>query len=129
MNSKTCHLENVTNCDIFFHLLFRKQPKMSSLYPSLEDMQVHKMVQAQESALMQQMQSSQSTILPPYTQNPYPQMNVMPSAPSMDSQSQKDTQGVLYPGLGDFMGLELSEQVIALNMPEYLSSSNSSVGN
>lgn len=27
----------------------------------------------------------------------------------------------MYPGLGDFMGLELSEDVIRLNMPEYLS--------
>lgn len=97
---------------------------MSSLYPSLEDMQVHKIVQAQENAMMQQMQSPN---LPAYTQNPYPQLNAMPSAPAMGSHG--NIQAVLYPGLGDFMGLELTEEIIALNMPEYLNNGNSSVSN
>lgn len=33
----------------------------------------------------------------------------IPSAPS----------GMLYPSLGDYMGLELNEETIAQNMPEY----------
>lgn len=98
--------------------------KMSSLYPSLEDMQVHKMVIAQENALMQQIQQVQAANIPSYTQNPYPQLNSYPSAPPSASESAR--QGELYPGLGDFMGLELTEQVIALNMPEYLNTNNSS---
>lgn len=95
---------------------------MSSLYPSLEDMQVHRMAQAQENVIMQQMQSIS---LPAYTQNPYAQLSGIPSAPVLDSQP--SNQRELYPGLGDFMGLELSEHVIALNMPEYLNNSSSLV--
>lgn len=43
---------------------------------------------------------------------PYPVVN--PAAP-------------LYPGLGDYMGLELSEDVIRANMPEYLASTQVAV--
>lgn len=86
-----------------------------SLYPSLEDMQVHKMVQAQENAFVEQY-NTQAVNLPAYTQNPYPQLNqaATPSAPAKNPLATD-----LYPGLGDFMGLELSDTIIALNMPEY----------
>ncbi|XP_045518871.1 syntenin-1-like [Pieris brassicae] len=68
-----------------------------SLYPSLEDMKVDNMIRAQ---LSQQQNGPPS--FPPY------QQNTSPSAPHH-----------VYPALGDYMGLELSQDVIARNMPEY----------
>lgn len=72
-----------------------------SLYPSLEDMKVDKMVRAQ----MAQYEAS-----PPAYQ---PMHHALPSpghgAPNAH----------VYPALGEYMGLELSQDVIALNMPEY----------
>ncbi|CAH0555025.1 unnamed protein product [Brassicogethes aeneus] len=68
-----------------------------SLYPSLEDMKVDKMARA-EYALINQQQQQYSA--PPASA----------SAPMM------------YPSLGNYMGLELSDNVIALNMPEYTQS-------
>lgn len=64
-----------------------------SLYPSLEDMKVDTMVRAQMSHPHQ---------APPSLSRP------APSAPAH-----------VYPALGDYMGLELSSDVIAMNMPEY----------
>lgn len=96
---------------------------MSSLYPSLEDMQVHKMVQAQQNAFVNQMAPQ----APSYAQQPiyaqpnapsaYPQLGSTPSA-----HAYKPTASApeLYPGLSDFMGLELNSDMIALNMPEYM---------
>lgn len=79
-----------------------------SLYPSLEDMQVHKIVQAQQNAFAQQ-----STMMAPPP----------PSAPSefVYPQLKQDSSSAspLYPGLSDFMGLELTPEMIAINMPEY----------
>lgn len=70
-----------------------------SLYPSLEDMKVDNMVRAQ----MAQYQAS-----PPA----YQQQALTPSGPS-------PSDAHVYPSLGHYMGLELSQDVIALNMPEY----------
>lgn len=99
---------------------------MSSLYPSLEDMQVHKMMEAQENAVQANFQQ------PQYAQNAYPQLygglsqsdNNMPTLSPPSSSS-------LYP----FMGLELTEEMIVLNMPEYargnqiaVASTNTSAG-
>lgn len=69
-----------------------------ALYPSLEDMKVDHMVQAQVSHLQasQQQQSYQSALMPG-----------------------GNAMGVMYPALSDYMGLELSQEMIALNMPEY----------
>ncbi|XP_025993031.2 syntenin-1 [Solenopsis invicta] len=78
-----------------------KQFKMS-LYPTLEDMKVDQMMKAQIQAESQYVDSepieSTAPSAPAY----------VPSAPSM-----------LYPSLGDYMGLELNEETIAQNMPEY----------
>lgn len=75
-----------------------------SLYPSLEDMKVDKMVRAQ----MAQNQAP-SGYPPAYHQPGYPQITApTPSVPT-----------AMYPALGEYMGLELSHDVIALNMPEY----------
>lgn len=89
---------------------------MSSIYPSLEDMQVHKMVQAQHDAFDNHIATQQAT----YPSAGYPSM---PSAPKI---SENDALTV-YPGLADFMGLELSSATIALNMPEYMRNENSIV--
>lgn len=84
-----------------------------SLYPSLEDMQMHKMVQAQQSALNSSVQQQ------PYApQSGYPQLLSSPTAPYDTAQTASAPE--LYPGLSNFMGLELSSDVIALNMPEYM---------
>lgn len=87
-----------------------------SLYPTLEDMQVDKMMQAQQQAAynIQQQQSA----LPAYTQNPYPVMGNAATSPTSPHSA------IMYPDLGDFMGLELSQQVIAANMPEYIRNAN-----
>lgn len=77
-----------------------------SLYPSLEDMQVDKLVRAQQSAMAQQ-----THVIPDFTTNPYPEMGMSTSM----SASQ-----IVYPDLFNFMGMELSRDVIAANMPEYL---------
>lgn len=70
-----------------------------SLYPSLEDMKVDGMIRAQ---------IAQSQATQPYQQN-------YPPVASATSGGRH-----VYPALGDYMGLELSSDVIALNMPEYL---------
>lgn len=84
-----------------------------SLYPSLEDMKVDQIGRAQAQAFsamqQQQHQFSQVASAPAYTMNPYPEMNPQPaSAPTA------------YPDLFDYMGMELSHDMIAANMPEYL---------
>lgn len=71
------------------------KPKMS-LYPSLEDMKVDNMVRVQ---MAQQVSPSYNT----------PPLTAAPTAPP----------ALMYPALGEYMGLELSQEVIALNMPEY----------
>lgn len=78
-----------------------------SLYPSLEDMQVDKLVRAQQSAMAQQ-----SHIIPDFTTNPYPEMGIQVMSTSSSQ--------IMYPDLFNFMGMELSHDVIAANMPEYL---------
>jgi len=87
-----------------------------SLYPSLEDMQVDHMIRVpttpgqpvQLPAVPYQPPSShiQNNTTAPYPNNaelPYPNA---PTSP--------------YPSLNEFMGMELSEREIALNMPEYM---------
>ncbi|XP_046468330.1 syntenin-1 [Neodiprion pinetum] len=76
-----------------------------SLYPSLEDMKVDRMIKAQLLADQHYIPHP-----PQVPQNPLPQVASCPSAPE---------HHILYPALGDYMGLELSEDVIAANMPEY----------
>lgn len=84
-----------------------------SLYPSLEDMQVSKMMVAQQNTFNQQQQQQHQlpSAIPAFTQNPYPEMNAA-SAPSANA--------IMYPDLGDYMGLELSQQMLAANMPEFV---------
>lgn len=85
-----------------------------SLYPSLEDMKVDQTIRAQKQAF--DAISQQQQLL---NQHAYPNLTVpgVPSAPPMGS---SPLQSPVYPELADYMGLELSETVIAANMPEYL---------
>lgn len=89
---------------------------MSSLYPSLEDMQVHKVLVAQENAAMSHAAGGHGV------HNSHGGYAQLPSAPACDSEETTNGSAPLYPGLGDFMGLELTRDVIALNMPEYVQS-------
>ncbi|KZC10482.1 Syntenin-1 [Dufourea novaeangliae] len=72
-----------------------------SLYPTLEDMKVDHMMKAQLQVESQ------------YNVFPVLQEQNVPSAPPYNPST------ILYPQLGDYMGLELTEEVIAQNMPEY----------
>lgn len=73
-----------------------------SMYPSLEDMKVDQMLQAQNSAPP-----------PPQSSLPYP---INPPSGGVGAASAS------YPGLAEYMGMELSEDIIRVNMPEYLPS-------
>lgn len=59
-----------------------------------------------------------------YVAPPQPAVeSAIPSAPAYISSS----SGTLYPSLGDYMGLELNEDTIAQNMPEYALATRSAV--
>ncbi|XP_071640221.1 syntenin-1 [Temnothorax longispinosus] len=75
-----------------------------SLYPTLEDMKVDHMMKAQIQA--------ESQYVAPI---PIQADLTAPSAPTYIPSA----PGMLYPSLGDYMGLELNEETIAQNMPEY----------
>merc|ERR1719334_3027425 len=75
-----------------------------SLYPSLEDMKVDQMAKVQERVSAEAMAA---VGVPPDTA---PANQMMQAAHPMSA----------YPALGDYMGLEFSDEVLALNMPEYL---------
>jgi len=92
------------------------------MYPSLEDMKVDQMIQAQNSMPAN---ASSSTSLPyplhptasvPFlpAPPPYPAITDTGSAPPPPSPT-----GHAYPGLAEYMGMELSEALIRDNMPEY----------
>lgn len=83
-----------------------------SLYPSLEDMQVDKLIQAQNTAFAAAASQQFNPSAPIYGQTSYP--NNTANTP------QSNNSFEMYPGLSDFMGLELSQDIIAANMPEYL---------
>ncbi|XP_059089722.1 syntenin-1-like [Tigriopus californicus] len=87
---------------------------MSSLYPSLEDMKVDQMMKAQEGLFRPAPSTAPATA---------------PTAPTTSSLSMADNglpypvenaSAPVYPGLSEFMGLELSSEMIRANMPEYL---------
>lgn len=79
-----------------------------SLYPSLEDMKVDQTVRAQLQAY--DAISQQNNIAG------------VPSAPPLNSHSPINSP--VYPDLIDYMGLELSQEMIAANMPEYIRRDN-----
>lgn len=79
-----------------------------SLYPSLEDMKVDQLARAQYRHEPQFMQAASPSAPPPYPLNPE---NVPASAGSQRSS--------IYPGLNDFMGLDLSPQALAELTSQY----------
>jgi len=83
-----------------------------SIYPSLEDMKVDHLIQAQTEVLGGVAAEMASQPIPRQQASslPYP---INPAQPAVGA-------GGFYPGLVDFMGMELSEEMIRLNMPEYL---------
>jgi len=106
-----------------------------SLYPSLEDMKVDHMIQAQNPVAVPPPTIPSNPAHLPYPVHPvYPTMPVPPQATptgqpyqALSSPSAPPT-GSAYPGLQEYMGMELSQDVIAANMPEYLpSATNQSV--
>lgn len=80
-----------------------------SIYPSLEDLKMDQMYQAQLKYELRQPSAPTDADLPSY---PYTHMYDV---------AQEAIQSAVYkyPSLNDYMGLELSEEVIAQNMPEY----------
>lgn len=93
-----------------------------SLYPSLEDMQVDKILQSQNAAISNAVAQQQSAPFhdppPAYSANPYAQL-LPGSVGSSEPENGKKSE-FIYPDLADYLGLELSREVIAANMPEYL---------
>lgn len=88
-----------------------------SLYPSLEDMKVDTMARAQMAQHYAPPSHGPQYSAPQSHVSQYnaPQSYALPSAPGTASAPNAH----VYPALGDYMGLELSENVIAQNMPEY----------
>lgn len=105
-----------------------------SLYPSLEDMQVDKILQSQNAAVANAAAAQQQQLgypqgpPPAYSANPYAQLSALlpggggggGSSYCHGEDSSKKAIGFAYPDLGEYMGLELSQEMIAANMPEYL---------
>jgi len=89
-----------------------------SLYPSLEDMKVDHMMKAQQQQHGHPPNSSSGGVQVPATALPYPPS---PSAPTASSvyPSAPGAVNSAYPGLAEYMGMELTPEEIALNMPEY----------
>ncbi|XP_012142692.1 syntenin-1 isoform X2 [Megachile rotundata] len=85
------------------NIIFKNLYKMS-LYPTLEDMKVDHMIKVQLQA------ESQYNVAP----IPISCEKATPSAPVCNSSSVP-----LYPSLGEYMGLELTEETIAKNMSAY----------
>jgi len=96
-----------------------------SIYPSLEDLKANDLIKAQVDAFRQdqQQQASNGAHFGGHGHGAYPMLqnntganNVhYPSAPGIGTLGRSN-----YPSLSEFMGLELSEDVIRANMPEYL---------
>ena len=87
-----------------------------SLYPSLEDMMVDQMIKAQQTSAP----SPAAQALPRgggWTQPPQPVSH--PPLPASLAPVPASV-AASYPGLAEYMGLELSEALIRENMPESL---------
>jgi syntenin-1 len=118
-------LENVSYFLLFLLFLDSSSDDSSnmSLYPSLEDMKVDQTMRAQKQAF--DAISQQQQLMNLHESRAYPSLAV-PSAPPFGSSplSSSPLQSPVYPDLIDYMGLELSQDMIAANMPEYLGREN-----
>lgn len=108
-----------------------------SLYPSLEDMMVDKMVQSQNTAIATAVAQQQQQQYQPYppsapaTKDAYG--GLYPSFTNEHSSGAKDANrttppvgavGIMYPDLYEYMGLELSKEMIQANLPQYMPQTN-----
>lgn len=93
-----------------------KSSSNMSLYPSLEDMKVDQTIRAQMQAF--DTISQQQQLMKEHQMSTYPG-SVFPGAPTAPPMG-SPLQSPVYPDLVDYMGLELSQDIIAANMPEYL---------
>lgn len=103
-----------------------------SLYPSLEDMKVDQIGRAQAAAY--NAISQQQQMLNHHQQNNYPSAYPHPGMYESNNSGVPTAppplaNGEIYPDLVDYMGLELSQEVIAANMPEYLNRESKQVSN
>ncbi|KAI8479961.1 syntenin-1-like [Branchiostoma floridae x Branchiostoma belcheri] len=94
-----------------------------SLYPSLEDMKVDQMAQAQQYQATQQAAAIQAP--PQYPTQAYPtQPQAYPTQPqaypTQASGAMPVAQFSLYPSLDDYMGLSLTPEEVRANMPQVL---------
>lgn len=80
-----------------------------SMYPSLEDMKVDQMAKAQQEVSRQVLNAAGRAppAAAPVAGAPYP---LQPAHGGLHA----------YPALGEYMGLEFTHEVLALNMPEYI---------
>lgn len=98
-----------------------------SLYPSLEDMMVDKMVQTQNTVIATAAAQQQQWQIPPTapgneTKVP-PSYSMYPAAPEKAQglyPTAPGAGGFMYPDLYEYMGLELSKEMIAANLPQYM---------
>jgi len=93
------------------------------MYPSLEDMKVDQMIQAQNVVVPSNAPSNSSLPYPMHPTAPIPQP---PSYPAITNTSSTGASHA-YPGLAEYMGMELSEALIRDNMPEYLPSNQTAL--
>jgi len=89
-----------------------------SLYPSLEDMKVDQILQAQQSLFQATKPNNSAPISTPA--NSY--ASSIPSAPflPLPQTSSASPPGQVYPVLAEYMGMELSEAVVKEKLPDYL---------
>ncbi|XP_058058730.1 syntenin-1-like [Anopheles bellator] len=96
-----------------------------SLYPSLEDMKVDQMMQLQNrvvaaaAAQQQQYPPSAPGVKIPPAYSLYPSFNET-GAPEKHDGAMVNAGGLMYPDLHEYMGLELSKEMIEANLSQYL---------
>ncbi|XP_050078091.1 syntenin-1-like [Anopheles maculipalpis] len=107
-----------------------------SLYPSLEDMMVDKMVQSQNTAIATAVAQQQQQYQPyppsaPATKDAYGGLypsftneNTSGIADANRSTPAAGAAGLMYPDLYEYMGLELSKEMIQANLPQYVPQPN-----
>lgn len=100
------------------------------MYPSLEDMKVDQLLQAQNSAVTAPSapHGLPYSVHPPSSLPPPGYSGVVTHGqPQVSHGPPQVTQHTSYPGLAEYMGMELSEGVIRENMPEYLPGNESAL--
>uniref|UniRef100_A0A182SUT9 PDZ domain-containing protein n=1 Tax=Anopheles maculatus TaxID=74869 RepID=A0A182SUT9_9DIPT len=109
-----------------------------SLYPSLEDMMVDKLVQSQNTAIATAVAQQQQQQYQPYPPSApvtkdaygglYPSFTNQHTSGALDANRSTPpvggAAGLMYPDLYEYMGLELSKEMIQANLPQYMPQAN-----